>query len=307
MPPPTPFRPALLVIDMQNDFCPGDGDIPPGALPVPGGRDIIPAINGLLARPAFVYRVATRDWHPRGHVSFAENHEGKKAFTDSVTITHPEDVGKGGGDSGKDAPNPTRRAYTTRLWPTHCVQHTWGAELVAGLNLSASSAVDNANEEGRGNAPAVDLIPAKGVDLDLVPAKGVDLDLVSAKGVDLILDKGTDPRVEMYSAFYDPLKVEDSGLARRLKEVEIKGEKGVEQKGEKGITHVYVVGLAYDYCVRATALDASAEGFDVVLVRDATRAVDPAPDKLAALEKELEGKGVRVRGLEDEEVRGWLG
>uniref|UniRef100_D8QAY6 nicotinamidase n=1 Tax=Schizophyllum commune (strain H4-8 / FGSC 9210) TaxID=578458 RepID=D8QAY6_SCHCM len=250
MPPPTPFRPALLVIDMQNDFCPGD-DIPPGALPVPGGRDIIPAINGLLARPAFVYRVATRDWHPRGHVSFAENHEGKKAFTDSVTITHPEDVGKGGGDSGKDAPNPTRRAYTTRLWPTHCVQHTWGAELVAGLNLSASSAVDNANEEGRGNAPA------------------------------------------MYSAFYDPLKVEDSGLARRLK--------------EKGITHVYVVGLAYDYCVRATALDASAEGFDVVLVRDATRAVDPAPDKLAALEKELEGKGVRVRGLEDEEVRGWLG
>ena len=47
-------------------------------------------------------------------------------------------------------------------------------------------------------------------------------------------------------------------------------------------------------------------GFDVILVRDATRAVDPSPDKLAALEDELESQGVKVRGLEDEEVRGWL-
>ncbi|KAL1674077.1 Isochorismatase-like protein [Schizophyllum commune] len=250
MPPPAPFRPALLVIDMQNDFCPGDGDIPHGALAVPGGRDIIPTINDLLARPAFVYRVATRDWHPKEHVSFAENHSvvgedgierKKQAFTDFVTITHPEDL-------AKDPSHSTRRAYTTRLWPTHCVQHTPGAELVANLNTTK---------------------------------------------VDLVLNKGTDPRVEMYSAFYDPLRVEDSELARRLK--------------EKGITHVYVVGLAYDYCVRASALDAREEGFDVILVRDATRAVDPSPDKLAALEEELESKGVKVRGLADEEVRGWLG
>ncbi|KAL1693213.1 Isochorismatase-like protein [Schizophyllum commune] len=249
MPPPALFRPALLVIDMQNDFCPGD-DIPNGALAVPGGRDIIPTINHLLARPAFVYRVATRDWHPRNHISFAENHSvvgedgierKKQAFTDFVTITHPEDL-------AKDPSHSTQRAYTTRLWPTHCVQHTPGADLVANLDTTK---------------------------------------------VDLVLDKGTDPRVEMYSAFYDPLRVEDSGLAGALK--------------EKGITHVYVVGLAYDYCVRASALDARAEGFDVILVRDATRAVDPSPDKLAALEEELESKGVKVRGLEDEEVRGRLG
>ncbi|KAL1661258.1 Isochorismatase-like protein [Schizophyllum commune] len=247
MPPPTPFRPALLVIDMQNDFCPGD-DIPNGALAVPGGRDIIPTINHLLARPAFVYRVATRDWHPRNHISFADNHTGKKAFTDEVEIVHP-------GDLAKNPSHSTRRAYTTRLWPTHCVQHTPGAELVANLDTTK---------------------------------------------IDLVLDKGTDPRVEMYSAFSDPLRVEDSGLARRLKEVDVNGD-------GRGITHVYVVGLAYDYCVRASALDARAEGFDVILVRDATRAVDPSPDKLAALEEELESKGVKVRGLGDEEVRGWLG
>ncbi|KAI3998009.1 Isochorismatase hydrolase, partial [Schizophyllum commune Loenen D] len=246
-PPPTPFRPALLVIDMQNDFCPGDGDtIPDGALAVQGGRDIIPVINDLLSKPAFVYRVATRDWHPKEHISFAENHTGKRAFVDKVEVVHPEDPS---------------RSYTTRLWPTHCVQHTPGAELVANLDTTK---------------------------------------------VDLVLDKGTDPRVEMYSAFYDPLRVEDSGLAGVLKDARAGGGHG-ETDGEKGITHVFVVGLAYDYCVRASALDARGEGFHVILVRDATRAVDPSPEKLAALEDELESKGVKVRGLADEEVRGWLG
>ncbi|KAI5822252.1 Isochorismatase hydrolase [Schizophyllum commune Tattone D] len=284
MPPPSPFRPALLVIDMQNDFCLGDGDtIPDGALAVQGGRDIIPVINDLLSKPAFVYRVATRDWHPRGHVSFAENHGGKRAFVDEVEVVHPDDAGVVHPDDQEKDGGKTRRAYTTRLWPTHCVQGTWGAQLV--------------------DAPVVNGV------------KGLD----TAK-VDLILDKGTDARVEMYSAFYDPLRVEDSGLARRLREVRAEGGseeagegeeagngEGGEANGEKGITHVYVVGLAYDYCVRATALDARAEGFEVVLVRDATRAVDLSPEKLEALEEELEGKGVKVRGVGDEEVRGWLG
>ena len=120
---------------------------------------------------------------------------------------HPSDLGKDPEDLDKDPFHSTRRAYTTRLWPTHFVQHTPGADLVANLDTTK---------------------------------------------VDLVLNKGTDPRVEMYSAFYDPLRVEDSELARRLKEVDV--------NGVKGVTHVYVVGLAYDYCVRASALDARAEG-----------------------------------------------
>ena len=120
---------------------------------------------------------------------------------------HPSDLGKDPEDLDKDPFHSTRRAYTTRLWPTHFVQHTPGADLVANLDTAK---------------------------------------------VDLVLDKGTDPRVEMYSAFYDPLRVEDSGLAGVLKEVDV--------NGVKGVTHVYVVGLAYDYCVRASALDARAEG-----------------------------------------------
>ena len=119
----------------------------------------------------------------------------------------PGDLGEDPGDIAKDPSHSTRRAYTTRLWPTHCVQHTPGTKLVANLDTTK---------------------------------------------VDLVLNKGTDPRVEMYSAFYDPLRVEDSGLAGVLKEVDV--------NGGKGITHVYVVGLAYDYCVRASALDARAEG-----------------------------------------------
>ncbi|KAL1740356.1 Isochorismatase-like protein [Schizophyllum fasciatum] len=232
MAPPTPFRPALLVIDVQNDFCPGvggeGGGEPDGALAVAGGREIIPIINDLLARPGWVLRVATRDWHPAGHVSFAERHAGKRAFVDSVEI-----VGAGGG------------RYRARLWPAHCVQGTWGAELARGLAV------------GR---------------------------------VDVRVDKGTGREVEMLSAFGDPLRAADTGLAARLRAA--------------GATHVYVVGLALDHCVRATAADGRAAGWPVVVVREATRAVDAG--RAGEVERELEAMGVAVRGLADEEVAGWL-
>jgi len=68
----------------QDDFCP-----PNGALAVPGGRDIAPAINSLLALP-FALKIATRDFHPRDHVSFASQHAEKQAFTSNHTIINPE-------------------------------------------------------------------------------------------------------------------------------------------------------------------------------------------------------------------------
>lgn len=95
---------ALLVIDLQNDFCPG------GALAVAGGDDIVPLVNALAAR--FEHVVLTQDWHPRGHISFASAHPGASPYT---TIEAP---------------------YGTQtLWPDHCVQGTRGAELHPGLSV----------------------------------------------------------------------------------------------------------------------------------------------------------------------------
>lgn len=88
---------ALIVVDVQNDFCPG------GALAVAGGHEIVPVVNGLLQ--TFDHVVLTQDWHPAGHSSFASSHPGRQAFT---TIDMP---------------------YGPQtLWPDHCVQGTSGAD-----------------------------------------------------------------------------------------------------------------------------------------------------------------------------------
>jgi nicotinamidase/pyrazinamidase len=87
---------VLLVVDIQNDFCPG------GALAVPDGDAIVPVLNGLVARAPHV--VQTQDWHPRGHVSFASSHPGKRPY-DVVPVPYGAQI----------------------LWPDHCVPGTWGA------------------------------------------------------------------------------------------------------------------------------------------------------------------------------------
>jgi nicotinamidase/pyrazinamidase len=94
---------ALLVIDVQVDFCPG------GHLPVPEGDAIVPLVNRLTK--GFARVVATQDWHPPGHVSFASSHRGKKPF-DTVSTKDGEQV----------------------LWPDHCVPGTPGAEFHPGLD-----------------------------------------------------------------------------------------------------------------------------------------------------------------------------
>jgi len=89
-------RDVLLVIDVQNDFCPG------GALAVPDGNAIIPAVNRLAASYAHV--ILTQDWHPPGHASFASSHPGKRPF-DAIDVSYGAQI----------------------LWPDHCVQGTPGA------------------------------------------------------------------------------------------------------------------------------------------------------------------------------------
>ncbi|PSN65102.1 Isochorismatase hydrolase [Corynespora cassiicola Philippines] len=211
------FKPALVLVDVQEDFCP-----PNGSLAVAGGRDIVPALNELLSLP-FPVKIATKDFHPQDHISFASNHEppNNKPFESTITIHNPLN------------PDETQE---TRLWPDHCVQGSKGAELLPELDVGK---------------------------------------------VHHIVEKGQDRRVEMYSAFADPFtnpNVAKSKLAQLLHDA--------------GVTDVYVAGLAADYCVKFTALDAAKEGFKTWVLGDATRAVDPSA--LPGVQKTYEGAGVKV-------------
>ncbi len=182
---------ALLLIDVQNDFVPG------GALAVPGGDAIIEKLNEL--QPRFSLVVASQDWHPAGHRSFASAHPGHAAFTETEWQGLPQ-----------------------MLWPDHCVQGTPGAELHPALNTSR---------------------------------------------VEAIFRKGTDPDIDSYSAFFDNGHRKATGLGAYLR--------------GRDVTRVYIAGLAADYCVYFTAKDALAEGFEAVVLEDATRAIS-APGWKAA-------------------------
>jgi nicotinamidase/pyrazinamidase len=103
-------RKALIIVDMQNDFCPG------GALEVKEGDKIINTINRLTK--AFEVVVATQDWHPSNHKSFASSHPGRKPF-EIIEL----------------------RGREQTLWPPHCIQGTYGAELVGGLDQSSIKAI----------------------------------------------------------------------------------------------------------------------------------------------------------------------
>jgi nicotinamidase/pyrazinamidase len=95
-------RDLLLIVDIQNDFCPG------GKLPVPHGDEVVPLVNRLATK--FPHVVLTQDWHPPGHLSFASAHPGRQPF-EAVTVAYGPQV----------------------LWPDHCVQGTPGAEFHSAL------------------------------------------------------------------------------------------------------------------------------------------------------------------------------
>lgn len=182
-------RDALLVVDLQNDFLPG------GALAVPDGDAVVAPIAALA--PAFATVVATQDWHPPGHVSFASAHPGRRPFETVSLQQGPQE-----------------------LWPDHCVRGTRGAALHEGLPDEA---------------------------------------------VTLVLRKGTSREVDSYSAFRENVGPggarSSTGLGAWL--------------GARGIRRVLVCGLARDFCVRASALDAAAEGLETIVLDDLTRAVFP--------------------------------
>lgn len=111
---------ALIVIDVQNDFCPG------GALAVAGGDEVVAPINALMADFATI--VLTQDWHPAEHASFAANHPGAAPFS------------------------LTQMPYGPQvLWPAHCVQGTWGAAFHPALRTDAAQLVIR-----KGFRPAID-------------------------------------------------------------------------------------------------------------------------------------------------------
>jgi len=176
---------ALLLIDIQNDFCPG------GSLAVKEGDRVVPVVNELQKH--FELIVATKDWHPAGHSSFAS------------------------------------------LWPPHCVQGTAGAEFVAGLDTSR---------------------------------------------VARVFLKGTDAEVDSYSGFFDNEHRRATGLGDYLK--------------ERGVTDVVIAGLATDYCVKFSALDARMLGFNTTVVADACRGVEVEEGDTARAIEEMAAAGVRI-------------
>ncbi|HEY6860425.1 MAG TPA: bifunctional nicotinamidase/pyrazinamidase [Pseudolabrys sp.] len=95
---------VLLVVDIQNDFCPG------GSLAVPRGDEVVPVINALAAK--FAHVVLTQDWHPRGHLSFASSHAGTQPFQ-TIDVAYGPQI----------------------LWPDHCVQGTVGAAFRNDLHI----------------------------------------------------------------------------------------------------------------------------------------------------------------------------
>jgi nicotinamidase/pyrazinamidase len=105
-----PANQALIVIDVQNDFCPG------GALAVSGGDEIIPRVNALMRD--FHVRILTQDWHPEGHSSFAASHPGAEVYS-LVEMPYGPQV----------------------LWPVHCVQASGGAAFHAALDADAADLI----------------------------------------------------------------------------------------------------------------------------------------------------------------------
>ena len=179
---------ALIVVDVQNDFLPG------GTLAVSNGDQIISVINQIM--PSFDLVVATKDWHPSGHQSFASNHPGKK-IGEVIDLHGIQQI----------------------LWPDHCVQGSQGADFASELDTTR---------------------------------------------IHKIIYKGTDETIDSYSGFFDNGKKLETGLASFLK--------------INGVKHLSIVGLATDYCVKFTAMDAYELGFHTTVIQNAVKAVNLNPN-----------------------------
>lgn len=193
-----------MLIDLQNDFVAG------GALAVPRGREVIAIANKLM--PDFDIVVATLDWHPADHQSFASQHAAVAAYDNFELDGLPQTA-----------------------WPDHCVEGTWGAELVAELNQSE---------------------------------------------IDFRIYKGTDRRIDSYSGFFDNGHRKATGLSELLR--------------RERVNKVFVMGLATDYCVLYSALDAVREGFSTTVIVDGCRGVGIRPEDISNAFVAMSAAGIRL-------------
>jgi nicotinamidase/pyrazinamidase len=200
---------ALVLVDIQNDF------LPTGSLPVPEGDRIVPVANAVAKR--FDLVVATQDWHPPSHASFAANHPGRKPG-ELIELDGLSQI----------------------LWPVHCVQGTPGAQFAPDLDPSSCAR---------------------------------------------IFHKVTDARIDSYSGFFDNGHRQATGLGDYLM--------------GRGIRSVYLLGLATDYCVKFTALDARRLGFDTHLLLDGCRGVDRQAGDGARAIDEMRAAGVHITNSKD--------
>lgn len=200
---------ALLMVDLQNDFCKG------GNLAVPEGEAVIPLANQLQKKFDFI--IATQDWHPKNHASFASQHP-NKIVGETVTVNNLLQI----------------------LWPDHCVQHSKGAQFHPELDIS---------------------------------------------NVKKIIYKGTDPAIDSYSAFFDNAHLRATGLADYLH--------------ANNIHTLYVMGLATDYCVLYSCLDALKLGFEVFFIEDACRGVELKKGDIAFAINEIIKSGGKVIKMKD--------
>lgn len=201
---------ALVLVDIQNDFMPS------GALAVPRADEVVPVANALIQRFGNMV-VATQDWHPPGHSSFASSHSGK-APGDVVEIDGVQQT----------------------LWPDHCVQQSAGASFHSGLDVS---------------------------------------------GIHHVVRKGADPRIDSYSGFFDNDQRHSTGLEVLLK--------------RHRVSRLLLAGVATDYCVLFTALDARRLGFQVVVVKDGCRAVGLNPSDESDAWTSMKQAGCHVITLAD--------
>ncbi len=192
---------ALIIVDLQNDFLPG------GALPVPHGDEVIPLANELQQR--FDLVVATKDWHPPDHGSFAANHPGKEPG-DRIILDGIEQI----------------------LWPVHCVQNTFGAEFAGAFDTSRIAHV---------------------------------------------FHKGIDPKIDSYSTFFDNAHRRETGLAHYLR--------------KRSIKDIYLMGLALDYCVKYSALDARQLGLNTHVILDGCRGIELEPGDIGRALEEMKRVG----------------
>src|SRR5436309_10695371 len=192
---------ALIIVDLQNDFLPG------GALPVQHGDEVILLANELQRR--FDLVVATKDWHPPNHGSFAANHRGKKPG-DRIMLDGIEQI----------------------LWPVHCIQNTGGSEFASSFDTNR---------------------------------------------VAHIFHKGINPQIDSYSTFFDNAHRRHTGLAHYLE--------------KRSIKEIYLMGLALDYCVKYSALDARELGLTTCVILDGCRGIELEPGDINRARDEMKRAG----------------